>query len=91
MDGVSMADQKLINEVGKYIDKYYEPARDDIKPGGWIKCNNNPVWWRDRYYLWQIPNRDYRSRILMMQTVRHWTAITHGKCILKNKSLEGSK
>ena len=29
-----MADQKLINEVGKYIDKYYEPARDDIKPGG---------------------------------------------------------
>lgn len=31
MDGVSMADQKLIDEVGKYIDKYYEPARDDIK------------------------------------------------------------
>lgn len=31
MDGVSMADQKLINEVGKYIDKYYEPAKDDIK------------------------------------------------------------
>lgn len=26
-----MADQKLINEVGKYIDKYYEPAKDDIK------------------------------------------------------------
>lgn len=26
-----MADQKLIDEVGKYIDKYYEPARDDIK------------------------------------------------------------
>lgn len=31
MDGVSMADQKLIDEVGKYIDRYYEPARDDIK------------------------------------------------------------
>ena len=31
MGGVSMADQKLINEVGKYIDKYYEPAKDDIK------------------------------------------------------------
>lgn len=31
MDGVSMADQKLIDEVGKYIDKYYEPVRDDIK------------------------------------------------------------
>lgn len=31
MDGVSMADQKLIDEVGKYIDKYYEPAKDDIK------------------------------------------------------------
>ena len=31
MRGVSMADQKLINEVGKYIDKYYEPAKDDIK------------------------------------------------------------
>ena len=26
-----MADQKLIDEVGKYIDKYYEPTRDDIK------------------------------------------------------------
>lgn len=26
-----MADQKLINEVGKNIDKYYEPAKDDIK------------------------------------------------------------
>ena len=26
-----MADQKLINKVGKYIDKYYEPAKDDIK------------------------------------------------------------
>ena len=26
-----MADQKLINEVGKYIDKYYEPVKDDIK------------------------------------------------------------
>lgn len=26
-----MADQKLIAEVGKYIDKYYEPAKDDIK------------------------------------------------------------
>ena len=26
-----MADQELINEVGKYIDKYYEPAKDDIK------------------------------------------------------------
>lgn len=31
MDGVSMADQKLIDEVGKYIDKYYEPVKDDIK------------------------------------------------------------
>lgn len=26
-----MADQKLINEVGKYLDKYYEPTKDDIK------------------------------------------------------------
>ena len=26
-----MADQKLIDEVGKYIYKYYEPAKDDIK------------------------------------------------------------
>ena len=26
-----MADQKLINEVGKYIDKYYEPVKDDIR------------------------------------------------------------
>ena len=26
-----MADQKLIDEVGKYIDKYYEPAKDGIK------------------------------------------------------------
>lgn len=26
-----MADQKLIDEVGKYIDKYYEPMKDDIK------------------------------------------------------------
>lgn len=26
-----MADQKLIDEVGKYIDKYYEPAKDDLK------------------------------------------------------------
>ena len=26
-----MADQTLIEEVGKYIDKYYEPVKDDIK------------------------------------------------------------
>lgn len=26
-----MAYQKLIDEVGKYIDKYYEPVKDDIK------------------------------------------------------------
>lgn len=26
-----MADQKLIDEVGRYIDKYYEPVKDDIK------------------------------------------------------------
>ena len=26
-----MADPKLLEEVGKYIDKYYGPARDDIK------------------------------------------------------------
>lgn len=26
-----MADKKLIEEVGKYIDKYYEPRTDDIK------------------------------------------------------------
>lgn len=26
-----MADQKLIDEVGKYIDKYYKPTKDDIK------------------------------------------------------------
>ncbi len=29
-----MADPKLLEEVGKYIDKYYEPARDDIN---WIR------------------------------------------------------
>lgn len=29
--GMNMADQKLIDEVGKYIDKYYEPMKDDIK------------------------------------------------------------
>ncbi|UOX55249.1 hypothetical protein [Dorea longicatena] len=29
--GTDMADQKLIDEVGKYIDKYYEPIKDDIK------------------------------------------------------------
>ena len=26
-----MADQRLIDEVGRYIDKYYEPVKDDIK------------------------------------------------------------
>lgn len=26
-----MADQKLIDEVGRYIDKYYKPENDDIK------------------------------------------------------------
>ena len=26
-----MADKKLIDEVGRYIDKYYEPVKDDIK------------------------------------------------------------
>lgn len=26
-----MVDQKLIDEVEKYIDKYYEPVKDDIK------------------------------------------------------------
>lgn len=26
-----MADQKLIEEVGKYIDKYYKPTYSDIK------------------------------------------------------------
>lgn len=29
--GTDMADQKLIDEVGKYINKYYEPVKDDIK------------------------------------------------------------
>lgn len=29
--GTDMADHKLIDEVGKYIDKYYEPVKDDIK------------------------------------------------------------
>lgn len=29
--GMNMAEQKLIDEVGKYIDKYYEPMKDDIK------------------------------------------------------------
>lgn len=26
-----MADRKLLEDVGKYIEKYYEPAKDDIK------------------------------------------------------------
>ena len=26
-----MADQRLIDEVGKYIDQYYELAKDDLK------------------------------------------------------------
>ena len=26
-----MADQKLVSEVGKYINKYYRPSKDDIK------------------------------------------------------------
>lgn len=26
-----MASKELIEEVGKYIDKYYEPGTDDIK------------------------------------------------------------
>ena len=26
-----MRDQKLYESVGKYIDKYYEPVKDDIK------------------------------------------------------------
>lgn len=26
-----MADQELLNAVGKYIDKYYEPEKEDIK------------------------------------------------------------
>ena len=26
-----MASKELIDEVGKYIDKYYEPGTDDIK------------------------------------------------------------
>lgn len=26
-----MVDQRLIDEVGRYIDKYYEPVKDDIK------------------------------------------------------------
>lgn len=29
--GKNMANQKLIDEVGKYIDKYYKPVKDDIK------------------------------------------------------------
>lgn len=29
--GTDMADQKLIDEVRKYIDKYYKPVKDDIK------------------------------------------------------------
>lgn len=29
--GTDIADQKLIDEVGRYIDKYYEPVKDDIK------------------------------------------------------------
>lgn len=30
-DGNHMASKELIEEVGKYIDKYYEPGTDDIK------------------------------------------------------------
>ena len=26
-----MANKELIEEVGKYIDKYYEPETDDVK------------------------------------------------------------
>lgn len=26
-----MADQKLLDEVGRYIDRYYEPVKNDIK------------------------------------------------------------
>ncbi len=26
-----MANKKLMEEIGKYIDKYYEPETDDIK------------------------------------------------------------
>ena len=29
--GTDMVNQKLIDEVGRYIDKYYEPVKDDIK------------------------------------------------------------
>ena len=32
-----MANEKLIEEVGKYIDKYYEPENDDIKLDGEMK------------------------------------------------------
>ena len=32
-----MANQKLIEDVGKYIDKYYRPANDDIKMDSEIK------------------------------------------------------
>lgn len=28
-----MADQKRMDEVGKYIDRYYEPLKEDIMMG----------------------------------------------------------
>ena len=33
-----MADKKLIDEVGKYIDKYYESVKDDIKMDKEMRC-----------------------------------------------------
>ena len=33
-----MADMELIEKVGKYIDKYYEPGTDDIKKDEEMDC-----------------------------------------------------
>ena len=38
-----MANQKLIDEVGKYIDKYYEPVKDDIKMDKEMKSIFNKI------------------------------------------------
>ena len=45
-----MADQRLIDEVGKYIDKYYEPVKDDIKMDKEMKSIFDKItkFWKNR-------------------------------------------
>ena len=67
-----MANQKLIDEVGKYIDKYYEPVKDDIKMDKEMKSIFDKITkFRKKYYrknlMFQRCRRQKYKKVCLLQ------------------------